>query len=93
MSCKVKIKNLLDYNTVSSDGHPTMADCCYWSMFQNCTSLTTAPELPATFCLLLVMRVCSRVVVLLNSLLHKQVNIRPLTEYLHLELVQLLLMH
>ena len=48
MSCKVKIENLLDYNTVSSDGHPTMADCCYWSMFQNCTSLTTDPELPAT---------------------------------------------
>lgn len=26
----------------------TLADRCYDSMFQNCTSLTTAPELPAT---------------------------------------------
>ena len=23
-------------------------DCCYWGMFRDCTSLTTAPELPAT---------------------------------------------
>lgn len=48
MSCKVKIENLLDYNTVSSDGHPTMADYCYRTMFYGCTSLTTDPELPAT---------------------------------------------
>ena len=26
----------------------TLADSCYYSMFQGCTSLTTAPELPAT---------------------------------------------
>ena len=26
----------------------TLVDCCYQSMFEGCTSLTTAPELPAT---------------------------------------------
>ena len=26
----------------------TLADCCYYSMFSGCTSLTTTPELPAT---------------------------------------------
>ena len=26
----------------------TLADYCYWYMFQGCTSLTTAPELPST---------------------------------------------
>ena len=26
----------------------TLAECCYTSMFYNCTSLTTAPELPST---------------------------------------------
>ena len=26
----------------------TLINYCYWSMFQNCTSLTTAPSLPAT---------------------------------------------
>ena len=36
--------------TVSSDFLPatTLANGCYYSMFQGCTSLTTAPELPAT---------------------------------------------
>ena len=48
MSCKVKIENLLDYNTVSSGSHPTMANYCYNAMFYGCTALTTVPELPAT---------------------------------------------
>lgn len=26
----------------------TLASCCYYAMFQNCSNLTTAPELPAT---------------------------------------------
>ena len=26
----------------------TLANSCYWNMFEDCTSLTTAPELPAT---------------------------------------------
>ena len=42
------IENLLDYATVASGAHPTMADNCYRCMFYECTSLTQAPELSAT---------------------------------------------
>ena len=48
IACKGNIENLLDYETVSAGGHPTMADYCYNAMFFGCTALTTAPELPAT---------------------------------------------
>ena len=48
IACKGNIENLLDYNTVSSGGHPTMATYCYNAMFHGCSSLTTAPALPAT---------------------------------------------
>ena len=48
IACKGNIENLLDYETVSAGGHPTMISYCYRSMFYGCTSLTTAPELPAT---------------------------------------------
>ena len=48
IACKGNIENLLDYETVSAGGHPTMVDRCYAYMFYGCTSLTTAPELPAT---------------------------------------------
>ena len=48
IACEGNIENLLDYETVSSGGHPTMADYCYANMFRGCTSLTTAPALPAT---------------------------------------------
>ena len=48
ITCEGNIENLLDYNTVSTGGNPTMTDYCYRSMFKNCTSLTIAPELPAT---------------------------------------------
>ena len=48
IACKGNIENLLDYETVITGGHPTMADYCYRTMFYGCTSLTTAPELPAT---------------------------------------------
>ena len=46
--CKGNIENLLDYETVSDGGHPTMANHCYAYMFHGCTALTAAPELPAT---------------------------------------------
>ena len=46
--CIGNIENLLDYATVESGSHPSMADYCYYSMFQGCTSLTEAPALPAT---------------------------------------------
>ena len=48
IACKGNIENLLDYETVSAGGHPTMAEFCYSNMFYGCTSLTTTPELPAT---------------------------------------------
>ena len=48
IACKGNIENLLDYETISAGGHPNMATDCYSSMFFSCTSLTTAPTLPAT---------------------------------------------
>ena len=48
IACEGNIENLLDYETISAGGHPTMASHCYYYMFRGCTSLTTAPELPAT---------------------------------------------
>ena len=48
IACEGNIENLLDYETVSAGGHPAMTEFCYRNMFTGCTSLTTAPELPAT---------------------------------------------
>ena len=48
VKCNGNIENLLDYATVESGDHPTMASYCYQSMFNGCTSLTQAPALPAT---------------------------------------------
>ena len=48
IACEGNIENLLDYATVRSGGHPTMSVACYVGMFMNCTSLVTAPALPAT---------------------------------------------
>ena len=48
IKCIGNIENLLDYAIVESGKHPIMGDYCYKSMFSNCTSLTQAPELPAT---------------------------------------------
>ena len=48
IKCIGNIENLLDYATVKSGAHPTLADSCYQYMFANCTSLTQAPDLPAT---------------------------------------------
>lgn len=48
INCKGNIENLLDYNTVITGDHPTMAQYCYMGMFLGCTSLTTPPKLPAT---------------------------------------------
>ena len=48
IACKGNIENLLDYTTVRSGGHPTMASNCYGYMFRDCASLTKAPDLPAT---------------------------------------------
>ena len=48
ISCIGNIENLLDYATVASGNHPTMASSCYYGMFRECTSLTQAPSLSAT---------------------------------------------
>ena len=48
ISCIGNIENLLDYATVKSGAHPTMATYCYSYMFRGCTALTQAPALPAT---------------------------------------------
>ncbi len=48
IQCQGNIENLLDYETVKAGKHPKMGGGCYVCMFQNCTSLTSAPELPAT---------------------------------------------
>ena len=48
ITCVGNIENLLDYVTVKSGVHPSMATYCYYHMFQDCTSLTQAPALPAT---------------------------------------------
>ena len=48
ISCIGNIEYLLDYATVESGNHPTMAPMCYYEMFKGCTSLAQAPALPAT---------------------------------------------
>lgn len=46
--CDGNIENLLDYAVVAAGGHPQMDYQCYGNMFLDCTSLTKAPDLPAT---------------------------------------------
>ena len=48
IACIGNIENLLDYVTVKSGSHPTMADNCYAFMFYDCKALAQAPALPAT---------------------------------------------
>ena len=48
ISCSGNIENLLNHETVTAGEHPSMGKSCYSYMFRDCTSLTTAPELPAT---------------------------------------------
>ena len=48
IKCIGNIENLLDYATVESGSHPSMADYCYHAMFNGCSNLIQAPTLPAT---------------------------------------------
>ena len=63
ITCIGNIENLLDYETVKTGGHPTMADYCYAYMFYGCTGLTQAPALPATtvaiYCYAYMFRACT----------------------------------
>lgn len=47
--CYGNIETLLDYQTVLNGNHPTMSSyCSFWHLFENCSTLITPPELPAT---------------------------------------------
>ena len=63
VECNGNIEYLLDYQKVAAGQHPEMGSRCYREMFANCSSLTTAPELPATtltsFCYYMMFRNCS----------------------------------
>lgn len=48
ISCTGNIENLLDYQAVMQDQHPSMDTYCFSYLFSNCTNLISAPELPAT---------------------------------------------
>ena len=48
ISCNGNIERLLNWEDVESGKHPKMSARCYASMFRDCTSLTTAPSMPAT---------------------------------------------
>ena len=48
IACTGNIENLLDYTVVKRGKHPVMSTYCYFGMFAGCSSLITAPELPAT---------------------------------------------
>ncbi len=47
VSCDGNIENLLDWETVATGSHPTMAKACYASLFAS-TPIVSAPTLPAT---------------------------------------------
>ena len=47
IKCIGNIESLLNYTTVESGGHPTMANYCYYRMFSDCASLIQAPTLSA----------------------------------------------
>ena len=48
VACRGNIENLLDYETVTSGGHPTVDGYCFYYMFNGCTQLTEAPDMPTT---------------------------------------------
>ena len=47
VSCDGNIETLLDWETVDSGGHPTMASSCFYGLFDGCSSLIQAPQMPA----------------------------------------------
>lgn len=48
ISCVGNIEALLDCREVNEGNHPKMNNNCYAGLFKDCTSLTSAPTLPAT---------------------------------------------
>lgn len=47
VSCDGNIETLLDYATVAAGEHPTMESYCFAQLFDACTALIKAPELPS----------------------------------------------
>ncbi len=45
--CNGNIEYLLDYKTVMAGGHPQMDNFCFKALFNGCTGLVKAPELPS----------------------------------------------
>ena len=66
IQCTGNIETLLDWETVESGGCPEMAAYCYYGMFYDCTSLVTAPALPAAtlsvYCYANMFRSCTSLV-------------------------------
>ena len=48
IKCSGDIDTILDYATVEDGKRPAITEGCYAYMFQGCTGLTQAPDLPAT---------------------------------------------
>jgi hypothetical protein len=48
VACSGNIETLLDYPTVEAGEHPAMANKCFSRLFNGCTALSRAPELPST---------------------------------------------
>lgn len=48
ISCSGNVETLLDYQTVMNGSHPSMDAYCFYSLFRSCTSLVSAPTIPAT---------------------------------------------
>ncbi len=47
VACSGNIETLLDHEKVAAGKHPAMANWCFMDLFQMCTALASAPELPA----------------------------------------------
>ena len=48
IQCSGNIETLLDFEMVAQGEHPSMMDNCFANLFYDCSTLTTAPSLPAT---------------------------------------------
>lgn len=47
ISCNGNIEKLLDWQTVQAEKHPEMSSSCFEDMFNGCSALVSAPDLPA----------------------------------------------
>lgn len=67
ISCNGSIETLLDYNMTSAGKHPSMSSYCYAGLFQSCTFLITAPDLPAitlaSYCYNRMFRGCTNLII------------------------------